>query len=1828
MAGKKNGPGRRTRKINARNLPAGRPPVSVLPTDVQRALRNRNGEWQPLRDLDGNDLNRLEQGYGQAAFNTVANLMPGGAGHDGRNEDYREKLQYFGVVDTDAFFDRMDAIWNTPEGRREFEQYAADYRHANLVGAPEGVLANELVQMQDGRQASMRDLYLDLFNIPQAYGYGSVAETQELLQSASGHLEHMDPVNGRVGYLNRAMPEYRSLDDISRILTSSGRENFTRMSSAAAKALYADAAIRDYLHRISCDPTDRSVRTALAAGQHWDGRNMSYRDTLCAQGAVGVANDMAVAAGGSPMSFARKYGDKFASDDEAKAYFEELRNQLPQMQEMALSYQEQQHLAVPGVPGDDERMAFRAKTAEVFGIPEVYGYKSHQDVVDFQKAILQIRENARGSLTDGQYRTWPRTLSDLENYDFNMLERCRDRSSVQMLLMMRTYAELDRVYYRDDFGLNTGSDMKHDYEDVVVFQDLVSVYNREHGLPQSANYAGLGDPFAEDGPEDPVIEENGLDDPFIADRYTGQAPPFAGDEYAGQEYEGDEYVGDEPPVGGEYFGDEFDGPPPYGEPVAPALILSSEPLIKGEFTQQDILASIGRQPDGSYRVWNPNADPKGQSLIARERAGAEAALDRMDDAYQDKEGRVEKYGKLLAAQGISDAESFFQKFDELYESEQDRMLLRQDVLNYRSIRFNAPDGALGNSLLGTRVAREDRPSVLFRDAILNTFEVPQAYGYDSVESTRAFLDYASGLNDVTSEAMFGRYESLDSLMNTYAMSQPGVREHLREIAESNPDEFGRDAALYELENTTAFSEMKYGAARAHCAEALVRDYMQRVGCEDAVASENWAVSPLRMALSDGRNWPDGRCYRGVDAEKAEIGVQLTNDILAAREGGVDAFVEKYGARFAKSGGEDAARSYFEKLNEHMDLALSVAASYEDMSFVPDGSGRDIDYEFLNKTADVFGVAKAYNHKSQRAVLNIQKAVAQMKADVRENYGERGQELAETMPSTLRELWAFDDKALSGLGDTSYASSMKALKRLGGNPDVTLDKSDKESLRDLVKRYEAGYSYSASDVAGMHRDGEVRDERDADGNEVYAAGSRERQSDIEDSRTAFRDMVEESFRMNRPGAPTAEGPNEDNHGDGPSPEPPDPNDPDEALRRAVGKMPKPVRKVLGGAVIAAEQKAEKKAQAREKKNLPKNTVLAGSKTESEYIDELTKNIATCQYNFVTYSDDMARWANPSKTQQMIDQRNRAYYMNMMDFCISPLQHGVSVGNVVDSVGIYTGMILTSPGFKKYGRATVAKAMFPAIETATKAGDKFSDFVCKPLQRMVNWTERTCHMKVPFVPDKIRLYTPKSEHTEEKLKAKKEQILKDLNNGRVPLTPETAALQYLTFSVQAYNAMQKVSPRLDKMADDLGKDVKDLTAEEKLADCREQMDTIRKQYGSGLKTLKSLCEVDGLDEEQVRMNIRTLTGTLTTQHPELRDIFQETAGFTVTKAKGQEVKFKDGTKGTVWRGEYETTRDDKTIAYTGAFTLREPQTAIELKNQVRDYMEKCMKGIDDPKVMLTFGSSEYAMAAREHFCHLINQDSQNPLVRGSYYTMRRKAAEAQVDQTFAELKKTNPDATMSDKLRKSKVYEAMKDISAEDAVFEQGVHEACVLWQKEHPMAHVEMNLPDGYDKIMRYRDRDSQHSVISDEEKAIRAREAEERARNPQPEINPEADLAADAMTVRPPAGESQSGPVPKKTLRPQAPVQDDGRYEPVPVSAYNGPYEDTYGGYDGETAPLPDDGDAPPPPDADLYFPDYDQAPPPDDRDVPPEPRGRDCGPEFRDIDASGFYDGGYNYGG
>ena len=61
----------------------------------------------------------------------------------------------------------------------------------------------------------------------------------------------------------------------------------------------------------------------------------------------------------------------------------------------------------------------------------------------------------------------------------------------------------------------------------------------------------------------------------------------------------------------------------------------------------------------------------------------------------------------------------------------------------------------------------------------------------------------------------------------------------------------------------------------------------------------------------------------------------------------------------------------------------------------------------------------------------------------------------------------------------------------------------------------------------------------------------------------------------------------------------------------------------------------------------------------------------------------------------------------------------------------------------------------------------------------------------------------------------------------------------------------------------------------------------------------------------MNIRTLTGTLTTQHPELRDIFQETAGFTVTKAKGQEVKFKDGTKGTVWRGEYETTRDTRTL-----------------------------------------------------------------------------------------------------------------------------------------------------------------------------------------------------------------------------------------------------------------------------------------------------------------------------
>lgn len=1237
------------------------------------------------------------------------------------------------------------------------------------------------------------------------------------------------------------------------------------------------------------------------------------------------------------------------------------------------------------------------------------------------------------------------------------------------------------------------------------------------------------------------------------------------------------------------------------------------------------------QHDG---VWSPGQNLNGANLAEQEQAQAQALLQAIQDVMPGGTGyatRQEKYSEKLAQMGINDPDAFFSRLDEMWAAPEARSVLEHSVIRYRDVRFL---GDVQDRVSSQSIDTSHGP-VSMRDAFLDAFDVPSTYGYRSVEDTRDLLLQASGQRT--------EYQSGDAF--SYLQLVSPVYTNLNSL--SGP-----------LSRGNAVDSLATDAHRSIYVEAAITDYLNRLHCDNTDPH-------VRAALGSHRNWP-GHSFGRKNALCGQSAIDIASEMSDIVAGSQDAFVEKYGDKFKTP---ESAGAYYDALNRRLDNAQDLALSYMDHVHVksPDAP-RDPDVfdgvDFYAMTAEVFDIPQAYGYKSHSDVKDFQRALLQLQENEKGRGGKKGSKdkgvsLSE-WPVSMNSLQAFDFSSLNDYPNQDAVRQLRTLRsyigmegmhfldNFGIAADMPLkhDDYEVEMFGSLLDQYYARVGVGDPDYPGAARASEP-----ASGYDEIIDEPLEEIRSSENEASELDDIDDEAGRIfDESVDPDESFVNRMKHAfrngriygedEGPNSPPPssrvaaeraaeqaERSDPEAAFYRAAHKVPKPVRKVLGSGVIKAEQFAESRAKAKERKLAPKGTNLAGSKTESEYVDELMGGIAKAQYDFITFSEDMARWANPSKTQQMIDARNKAYHTNMMELCVSPLQHGVSAGNVADSIGIYAGMILTSPSFRKYGRAQVANALFPAIEKMTKVTDKVQDCICKPLQRMVNWTERTCGMKVPFVPDKIRLYESKSVTTAQRLREKKESILKDLNNGRVPLTPETAALTYISFSKSAYEMMQAVEPRMELLKGKLGKNGESITFAERKADCDEQIASIQKHYAESLKTLRGLCEMDGLDEEQVRMNIRTLTGTLTTQHPELREIFQETAGFTVQKAKGESVKLKDGRTASVWRGEYTTQRGGRTVDYTGGFTLRTPQSAFEMKDQIRDYLASCMKGIDDPKVIAAYGSSEFAMAAREHFQALIRADSSNLSVQGTYNKMRYDEAARQVDADF-EIESGGSNVKLPEKERNARIKKALKDLSPEDVVFERGAFEACELWAREHPKAALQFQMPDNYEAIMRDQARRAEHSVLSEDEIEVRTAELDEKMSWPAPpDIDPEIELAE--FNARS-GGEPDVEP-PEPPVSPVSGPRSDGDYQPISLN-------DAESFLD-EPGDIPDDPSLEEMGYGEPVYPDerdYERPPRPGDEDAPPPPepsgppssRGRDCGPEFRDIPTDdGFYfDGGPNY--
>ena len=307
---------------------------------------------------------------------------------------------------------------------------------------------------------------------------------------------------------------------------------------------------------------------------------------------------------------------------------------------------------------------------------------------------------------------------------------------------------------------------------------------------------------------------------------------------------------------------------------------------------------------------------------------------------------------------------------------------------------------------------------------------------------------------------------------------------------------------------------------------------------------------------------------------------------------------------------------------------------------------------------------------------------------------------------------------------------------------------------------------------------------------------------------------------------------------------------------------------------------------------------GSKEYEEHLDELCMNILDEQKSFVQYDTDMQDWLTMAKARKEMDERSERYCRNMFDYCISPLQHGISPESVVDTIGLYVGMSILSKDFRDNIGSELQRLALPVRD---RLGSRHADYKDREVARNLRKADAIMR-RYGHDPTGLELCDPprpkvqwaqeylESHYTGEnaekhaaQMRMKADEIAAAKNHGRIPLNPETAALQHLNFMHVYYTKMR--DPDLDA----------------------EGIKKLRLEYDAAIKTLDDLMEFDKVDRGDMHKSLRTIVGQLTSQYPDYECEFTELAFESCVKADGKKTErpSMDADNPDIvytWQGEY--------------------------------------------------------------------------------------------------------------------------------------------------------------------------------------------------------------------------------------------------------------------------------------------------------------------------------------
>lgn len=353
--------------------------------------------------------------------------------------------------------------------------------------------------------------------------------------------------------------------------------------------------------------------------------------------------------------------------------------------------------------------------------------------------------------------------------------------------------------------------------------------------------------------------------------------------------------------------------------------------------------------------------------------------------------------------------------------------------------------------------------------------------------------------------------------------------------------------------------------------------------------------------------------------------------------------------------------------------------------------------------------------------------------------------------------------------------------------------------------------------------------------------------------------------------------------------------------------------------------KKKLSSVEKREKARNTTYtqSGSRAESDEMlklqSDLDEQIMKYNHDLSDYIAQSEDWLNqPETLGAKRDMMSEMYNRQMIMMCVIPLARGLSIDSVTQSVGVYAGICLINKDFKNSVKRNMNAMFGPQI-------DAFAEEINKR-----------------YGADSIL------GKGADKLKKWRDNMIMQEHGGRMPYTPQSAAVQDLALHKMAFIAMREPGADIEK---------------------------IKKQHTEARERLFELAERDGVSKEDICQQVRTIIGKqcmfeerqngFTDYYQTNGGRFNYTAGMYEETAGGGSVYREDYHEESVlmhdedgkpymkdkdvWNGEYFVRKNGGEVEYEGDFTPRAPRTPQETVDRVEMMFKSAVMNSKDGRTL---------------------------------------------------------------------------------------------------------------------------------------------------------------------------------------------------------------------------------------------------------------------------------------